>query len=100
MAGCGDGLPDKGTVVGTVVDGTGGPLRRCTVTRTVQGTTPYPFTEEAATTDAAGTFDWDMYPGAYLITAVCASGRRELRGISTTVDVSSGVDVAVKITAR
>lgn len=99
VAGCGDGLPDKGTVAGTVVDANDAPRKSCRITRTVEGTNPYPLTDEAADTDGDGGFRWEMYPGAYLITAVCPDGTRELRGIST-VDVSSTAETPVRIVVR
>ncbi|MGI8459158.1 MAG: hypothetical protein ACR2LI_13755 [Propionibacteriaceae bacterium] len=99
LTACSDGLPDQGTVVGTVVDHTNTPRQSCHVTRTVEGTNPYPFADEAAATDGDGAFRWEMYPGAYLITAVCPAGTRELRGIAT-VDVSSAADTPVTISVR
>ena len=86
LAACTPSPPPKGTAMLVVVDSSGAGQADCSITRTPVGETPWPMTEEAGSSGADGTFAWPMYPGGFIVSALCPDGRRG----STEVQIVSG----------
>lgn len=71
LLGCSADRGAEGTVFGTVTDSRGAPVAECSVIPKAVSDVSQPLSEQAATTSAAGDYEWRLPSGTFAVQVFC-----------------------------